>query len=115
MLHRPWLLVLAAVTLATACSDDGNGQEPAAATAGDAAATVAVSDMRFSPDAVEIDAGEAVTWSFDDRMPHDVAFDDRPASPKLRTGTWGRTFEEPGTYDYICTLHPNMTGTVTVG
>jgi hypothetical protein len=34
MLHRPWLLVLAAVTLATACSDDGNGQEPTAATAG---------------------------------------------------------------------------------
>jgi plastocyanin len=48
-------------------------------------------------------------------MAHDVAFDDGPASLKLRTGTWGRTFEEPGTYDYLCTLHPNMTGTVTVG
>jgi plastocyanin len=114
MPHSPWLPVLAAITLATACGDDGNGQEPAAATAGDAAATVAVSDMSFSPDAVEIDAGEAVTWSFDDRMAHDAAFDDGPASPKLKRGTWERTFEQPGTYDYICTLHPNMTGTVTV-
>jgi plastocyanin len=114
MLHRPSLLLLAAVTLATACGDGGNQQDGTAPVASDGAATVTVSDMRFSPEAVEIDAGETVTWSFDDRMPHDVAFDDGPASPKLRTGTWERTFEEPGTYDYICTLHPNMTGTVTV-
>jgi plastocyanin len=45
---------------------------------------------------------------------HHAAFDDGPASPKLKRGTWERTFEQPGTYDdYICTLHPNMTGTVT--
>lgn len=47
-------------------------------------------------------------------MAHDAAFDDGPASPKLKRGTWERTFEQPGTYHYICTLHPNMTGTVIV-
>jgi plastocyanin len=114
MIHRPSLLLLAAVTLATACGDGGSKQDSTAPVAGDGAATVTVSHMRFSPDAVEIDAGEAVTWSFDDRMVHDAAFEDGPASPKLKRGTWERTFEQAGTYDYICTLHPNMTGTVTV-
>jgi plastocyanin len=111
MINR--LLLLAAVTFAAACGADGNRQDGAAAV-GDEPGTVVVSDVTFSPDAVEIDAGEAVTWSFEDRMPHDVTFDDGPASPQMKTGTWERTFEEPGTYEYICTIHPNMKGTVAV-
>jgi plastocyanin len=29
-------------------------------------------------------------------------------------GTYSHTFNTPGTYDYLCTLHSNMTGTITV-
>jgi plastocyanin len=63
---------------------------------------------------VTVGTVETVTWTFDDRVDHDVRFDDGPASPIMRTGTWSRTFDQPGTYHYDCSLHPNMTGTVEV-
>lgn len=115
MLSRTSLLCLSAFAVAAAaCGGDGSG-ERSVSPAGDGAAAVIVADMRFEPETVEIEAGETVTWSFEDRMPHDVAFDGGPASPKLRTGEWQRTFHHPGSYGYVCTLHPIMKGTVSVG
>ena len=57
-----------------------------------------------------------MTWSNDDGAPHALAFADgapgkRPAAagPALR-----RTFAKAGTFDYVCSVHPYMAGTVTV-
>ncbi|WP_232216907.1 plastocyanin/azurin family copper-binding protein [Methanohalobium evestigatum] len=36
-------------------------------------------------------------------------------SPNLQQGdSFSHTFDEEGTYDYICTIHPYMEGAVTV-
>jgi plastocyanin len=35
-------------------------------------------------------------------------------SRHVSEGTFHHRFDEPGTYDYVCTLHPNMTGTIEV-
>jgi plastocyanin len=32
----------------------------------------------------------------------------------ISEGSFTHTFDEPGTYDYACTLHPNMRGTIEV-
>ena len=78
-------------------------------------ATVTLVDMSFSPPATAVAVGEIVSWVWKDRRTeHDVVFDDGPSSPRLRTGTWQRAFDAPGTYKYLCTLHPNMTGRVVV-
>jgi plastocyanin len=56
-----------------------------------------------------------VTWTNADQSPHNVTFDDGPSSSNLNFGaTFQRVFNDPGTFDYECTIHPGMVGRVTV-
>jgi plastocyanin len=67
------------------------------------------------PDLI-IPAGTTVTWVNMDGEQHDVielnfAFE----SPLINSGeSWSLTFGNPGTYSYVCDLHAQMSGTVTV-
>lgn len=107
------LVALASLALAACDTDD---DRRAAAPANDEAdATVTIVTMSFSPAVTTVRIGDAVAWVWDDgRVEHDVVFDDGPASPRQRAGTWQRTFDGPGTYEYVCTLHRNMTGRIVV-
>ncbi len=68
-------------------------------------------DMQFTPSHVTIEAGDTVTWVWDDgSMPHDVSGDGYGSEVKSRD----RTFDDPGDYPYVCTLHAGMSGAVTV-
>ena len=61
-----------------------------------------------------ITAGQSVTWRFaDGTIAHNVRVGST-TSPTLTTGTWTYQFTAPGTYQYVCTLHPLMTGSITV-
>jgi plastocyanin len=117
--HRT-LALLAVVGLALAlsgCSSQTNERDDVAPTSISGAPddTVVIADMAFAPAELVVPAGMTVTWVWDDgTIPHDVTFDDGPASPLQETGTWSRTFDQPGTHPYICSIHPQMTGTVVV-
>ena len=112
---RPGLVPFAVlVALALAGCGSGGPERTAAPSTGDADATVAVADMAFSPKTLDIAAGDTVAWLWEEAIPHDVAFDDGPTSPKQASGTWQRAFDRPGSFDYVCTLHPGMRGTVVV-
>lgn len=67
----------------------------------------------FTPSVIEVPAGSTVTWTFASRTEHNVVFDGL-ASPTQTTGTWSRTFDEPGSYPYLCSLHEGMNGRVEV-
>ena len=98
------LLALAGV-LAGCGGGGGDPSEPG---------VVAVRDLRYRPATLTVDAGATVTWRFDDgNIPHDVKGDGF-ASPILRRREWSRTFDDPGTYDYLCSVHPYMRGKVVV-
>lgn len=74
-----------------------------------------IADMSFDPDTVTVPAGGTVAWRWEDTpVEHDVALDGGPASPVQEDGSWQHTFDEPGTHEYLCTLHPAMTATVVV-
>lgn len=67
----------------------------------------------FVPDHVGIRTGTTVTWTWQNAA-HDLVFADGTTVALRETGTWERTFTEPGSYDYRCTLHGPMRGRVTV-
>jgi plastocyanin len=102
-------LVAAGVLLA-ACDQGGNDPASQAPVSGD---QVAVVDNDFEPANLEISAGDTVTWAWEGRSAHDVVGDGFD-SGVLTEGTFTHTFDEPGTYEYECTLHAGMTGQVTV-
>jgi plastocyanin len=98
-----------------ACSDDAGGGPT-----GEPVQTNQVDlpkSYRFEPPAVLVDAGTEVTWTNNDDFPHNVTLlDGSDLTIDLPVGGRGsHTFEEPGTVDYECSLHPQqMQGTVTV-
>ena len=106
------LLAVLALVLA------GCGAEAADAPAGDAAATNTI-DMpksyRFEPADTTVASGTTVTWTNSDNFTHNVTIDDELVGQAEPGQTIEHTFAQPGTFDYICSLHPqDMRGTVTV-
>jgi plastocyanin len=92
----------------------GVGLERARAQEG--AAAVSIVDFAFDPAAVEIPVGATVTWTNTGAAPHtatasDGTFDSGQLAPGA---TFSHTFTAAGTFPYVCQIHPQMTGTVTV-
>jgi len=75
---------------------------------------VGISNFQFQPSDVAIQKGDTVTWTNMDTVVHDVKFKDSE-SPNLKKGdTYSRTFNSPGTFEYLCDIHPYMKGKVIV-
>jgi plastocyanin len=101
-------------------SGPGDAGEPADAgeptAEAPAQATVAIGDRVFRPGNVTIAAGGSVTWRNDDDRPHTATgiggeFDTGTLAP----GESARaSFPQAGTYPFLCLIHPDMRGTVTV-
>jgi len=75
-----------------------------------------VNDNNFSPTSVTIVPTGTVTWSWTGGgygTPHNVTFTDAD-SGDMTSGSYSRTFANAGTYNYRCTNHIGMTGSVVV-
>lgn len=78
---------------------------------------VSISNFAFSPADITIKKGTTVTWTNNDSVAHTVTKDSGsgPESELLENGeSYSFTFNELGTFNYHCTPHPQMHGTVTV-
>ncbi|MEO8065652.1 MAG: cupredoxin family copper-binding protein [Candidatus Doudnabacteria bacterium] len=77
---------------------------------------VSIRAVTFSPASITIKKGETVTWTNDDTVTHTVTGDNGgPASQNIPIGdTYNFTFSTAGTFNYHCTIHPLMKGTVIV-
>lgn len=81
---------------------------------------VSVINNDFTPPNAGIAAGQTVTWTWNSGgVQHDVGFASGPAPLPARSGvkdsgTYQATFTNPGVYHYVCSLHSNMEGYVTV-
>lgn len=88
----------------------------AAGTAVAADRGITMRDFAFAPGTVEIRVGDRVTWTNEDGVEHNA----RATSGAWDTGLLGTgesgsiRFTAPGRYDFLCTPHPSMTGTVVV-
>jgi plastocyanin len=79
-------------------------------------ASVNMEDFFFSPGTVTVDVGDTVTWHNSGQAPHNATANDGSfKTPDLNNGqSSSHTFSSAGTFSYICTIHPNMHGTVRV-
>jgi plastocyanin len=79
-------------------------------------ARIAIKDFMFAPTSLKIKAGTAVMWINKDDEPHTIVSE----TGLFRSGgvdtneTFVYTFEKPGTYHFVCTIHPRMVGTIVV-
>jgi plastocyanin len=79
-------------------------------------AMVKIDNFTFAPKSVTVKAGTTVTWDNEDDIPHTVASSAKLFKSKVLDtgGTFSFTFTTPGAYEYFCSLHPHMTGTIVV-
>ncbi|MDM4141614.1 MULTISPECIES: cupredoxin family copper-binding protein [Mycobacterium] len=77
---------------------------------------VTIDGFAFQPASLTVTAGTTVTWTNRDEEPHTVAASDGSFhSPGMGTGaTFTHTFATAGNFDYVCSIHPMMRGTVVV-
>lgn len=84
--------------------------------AGAEANTVLIKNFHFAPMALSIPAGTTVTWKNMDGEPHTVV----SIEGVFRSGgldqddSFTFKFDKPGTYKFLCSIHPQMLGTITV-
>lgn len=123
-------LLAAGVLLLAGCSASRTDAHPAVTTRPDAGATpsivtpaapasgnqVTIDGFAFAPATLTVSAGTTVTWVNRDEEPHTVAASDGSFhSPGMGTGaSFTHVFSTPGTFDYVCSIHPMMRGTVVV-
>ena len=79
-------------------------------------AEIAIQSFQFVPAILTVAPGTAVTWVNKDEEPHNVVSPDRAFRSKAIDGgeKFTNVFDKPGTYNYICAVHPHMRGTVIV-
>ena len=108
---RKFLLpAVAAAALVAAGCGSAESSEPVATTE-----VEMVKSYRFEPKVIEVEAGETVTWTNEDNFTHTVQVDGQEDHKVGKGESVSITFDTPGTYSYVCTLHrQDMDGEVIV-
>lgn len=113
------------VAMAGCAGGNGGGAATTTASDGDAAVTVEMVNTSFEPRKAEVSVGSTVKWVNKDAFQHDVTsaqfssgatqWDFAKTLSEGQTATY--TFQNPGIYEYRCTIHGKntMCGVVLVG
>src|SRR3984885_11931303 len=78
--------------------------------------TIVIKKFMFNPMDVTVPAGTDVTWENQDGEPHTVVSltGDFRSQALDEKDKFSHRFDKPGTYKYICSIHPKMVGIITV-
>jgi len=111
----PGLQSVPSLASASAQDDDAEEGRPRAKAAATTNATI--KDFEFAPKTINIAVGDTVKWTNDGPTVHTAtASDGSFDTGNLDEGQSGsHTFEEAGTFAYVCSPHPFMKGSVVVG
>ncbi len=78
---------------------------------------IEIKDFAFNPQTLTVKSGEKVTWINRDEEPHTIVSVGKQFKKSTALDTdqeFTITVGAPGTYDYFCSVHPKMTGTIVV-
>jgi len=125
-------LTLACLALGLAAcggdDDSGGGGSSSDQSNGGGASTgsgpsVGMKSIQFDPKDLTVKAGQTITFTNDESVPHDVHkesgpgddFSSGPDGGMQEGDTFKLKLDKPGTYEYVCRVHaPGMAGTITV-
>ena len=104
------IVATAAVTALLACRADDFTRPP------DGTVFVSVDDSFFLPETVTVVLGKSVRWTNEGALQHTVVADSVPWQSGLLAPTWWFEvrFDSAGAFNYHCSQHTGMTGTVLV-
>jgi plastocyanin len=114
----PLALVLMTAAAAGCGGDDGGGEQGSSSEACPSGAVVIkMVDIKFDPEDATAGVGDEICWVNEDTIEHN-AVDEQGGRFKSelfgKGATFTTTIDEPGTIDYVCTVHPGMTGKLTI-
>jgi plastocyanin len=108
--HRPLLVAAASGLLGWSGFQDPSAAQTAEPT------RIVVKNFMFQPTSATVKAGSTVTWTNMDEEPHTVV----SSSGLFRSNgldtkdTFSYKFDKAGTYTFVCSIHPQMVGTIIV-
>jgi len=79
--------------------------------------TIEIKDFVFNPSTITVKSGETITWINRDEEPHTIVSVGKKFQKSSALDTDQKftiTAGAPGTYEYFCSVHPKMTGTIVV-
>ena len=80
---------------------------------------VTIDGLAFNPAVLNVPVGTIVVWYNNDSVTHtitarDNSFDSGNLSPGEPGDTFRYTFEQSGTFEYYCKIHPSMVGKIII-
>ena len=109
------LIVFVVIALSTGGDTASDADQTPFVTDEDAL-TIAIEDFLYSPEDLTINAGTTIIWTNFDNAVHDATERERswstPLLSKLESDLI--TFDQAGTFEYFCSIHPWMEGAITV-
>jgi LPXTG-motif cell wall-anchored protein len=120
------LAVLAMAAVPALAQDEQGGRAVPVAATGDtpvpkpkpvkaaAAGSVSIKDFSFAPKSISINVGDTVSWTNTGKQPHTATGSGFDTGTLKQGESASHTFNTAGTFNYICTIHPFMKGTVVV-
>lgn len=120
------LIIIAAVILGLTSSNNNNTVNTNNSTSNSSnsanqvpasTSSVSIQNMLFTPAQITVKKGTKVTWTNNDNVAHTVTADsgNGPNSSDIQPGSiYSYTFNTAGSFQYHCSIHPEMHGTVVV-
>lgn len=78
---------------------------------------IEIKDFKFNPLTITVKSGDTITWINRDEEPHTIVSVGKKFEKSSALDTdqqYSITAGAPGTYEYFCSVHPKMTGTIVV-
>ena len=104
------IILATSTTTATVAPMTSTTVKPIATTT---AATVRTDGYAFTPTSIRISVGQSVAFAVSSS--HDVTWRNGDTGRGATGATYSRTFSTTGSFSFFCSIHEEMTGTITVG
>jgi plastocyanin len=114
---RAPLALLITVAVLAGCGGDDGGEAASSAACPSDAVTIKMVDTQFEPKQATAGVGQEVCWVNEDSIQHNAVAEsgaDFKSDLFNKGQTFTATVDSPGTVKYVCTVHPGMTGELTI-